>query len=83
MERDELMRELTELWPTIKEMVAEHTTRQAADPSRYRPYNKIFSVRLNQALIDELKAHAADHGISYSRLITEAVAEWLQRREGT
>jgi predicted HicB family RNase H-like nuclease len=82
MERNQALRELVEAWPKIKAMLDDYLPRLEARNAPYRPYNKIFSVRLNLALIEQVKAIAEARGQSYSEIVTEALAEFVRRESG-
>jgi hypothetical protein len=85
MEPSELpheLRELMDAWPLLKAMLAEYAERQTIRLRTYRPYNRLYTVRLNAQLVQDLKAYADRHHLSQSEIVTEALGEYLRREEG-
>ncbi len=51
-------------------------------PKRVRRGNLPVTTRLPRLTLDTFRAHAAEHGLSYARLLEVAIVEWFERSGG-
>jgi hypothetical protein len=76
------LREMVEEWGVMQAMIHEYTQRQQllqVSPA-YQPYNSFYSCRLNQNLIRDLRAYAAENRLSQSELVTLALQVYMGQR---
>jgi hypothetical protein len=75
-------REIQEYWPVLKKMAQQWSEQQpmAQIPEDYQKYNSFYSVRLNDRLIDAIKAYAKRHRLTQSELITAGVLQVLSQK---
>jgi hypothetical protein len=74
-------REMQEYWPVLKTMAQQWSEQQslAHIPEAYRKFNAFYSVRLNDQLIEDIKAYTKRHRLTQSEFITNAVLHILSR----
>jgi hypothetical protein len=74
-------RELQEYWPVLKTMAQQWSEQQSLThiPEGYRKFNAFYSVRLNDQLIEDIKAHTKRHRLTQSEFITAAALHILRR----
>jgi hypothetical protein len=73
------LRDMVQEWGVMQAMIHEYTQRQKllqVSPA-YQPYDGFYSCRLNNRLIQDIKAYAAENRLSQSELITLAVQAYL------
>jgi hypothetical protein len=73
------IREMVTEWSVLQAMIHEYTQRQQllqVSPA-YQPYNSFYSCRLNQNLIRDLRAYAAENRLSQSELVTLALQVYI------
>jgi hypothetical protein len=75
------LRELQEILPVLKTMARQWSEQQTLTqiPDEYKKYGATYSVRLNERLIEALKAYAQRHRLTQSEAITMAVQHLLSQ----
>jgi hypothetical protein len=71
-------------WPSLRGMLQEWSQRQQLlqiSPA-YQPYDGYYSCRLNNRLIQAIKAFTTQHRLSQSELVTIAVQAYLEKHAG-
>jgi hypothetical protein len=75
------LREIQEFWPVLKTMAQQWSEQQSVAhiPEAYRKFNAFYSVRLNDQLIEDIKAYTKRHRLTQSEFITAAALNILSR----
>jgi DNA-binding Lrp family transcriptional regulator len=76
-----LLHEIQTLWPVLKTMATQWSEQQsvAQIPEHYQKYNAIYTVRLNDELVEEIKAYTKQHRLTQSEFLTAAVLRMMHR----
>jgi hypothetical protein len=74
--------ELQEILPVLKTMAKQWSEQQslARTPEQYQKYNAIDTVRLNDELVEAIKAYTKQHRLTQSEFLTAAVLQLLHRK---
>ena len=69
------LQELHDILPVLKTMAKQWSEQQSVVqlPEKYQKYNAIYTVRLNDELIDAIKAYTKKHRLTQSEFLTAAV----------
>jgi hypothetical protein len=70
-----LLHEIETLWPVLKTIATQWAEQQsvAQIPEHYQKYNAIYTVRLNDELVEEIKAYTKKNRLTQSEFLTAAV----------
>jgi len=73
------LREMQEYWPVLKAMAQQWSEQQSVAhiPEAYQKFNAFYSVRLNNQLIEDIKAYTKRHRLTQSEFITAAALQIL------
>jgi len=74
------LQEMHTFWPVLKTMATQWSEQQsvAQIPEHYQKYNAIYTVRLNDELVEKIKAYTKKNRLTQSEFLTAAVLRVMQ-----